>query len=68
MCDKCVEIDRKILRLKDLARRILDQKTLDGIAALIAELAAQKADLHPRKRSKPPRLAGLFHRPAGKSG
>ena len=48
MCDKCVEIDRKILRLKELARRMPDRQTLDGIAALIAELEAQKADLHPQ--------------------
>ena len=45
--DKCVEIDRKIWHFKDLAKRLQDQQTLDGIAAMIAELEAQKVDLHP---------------------
>jgi N12 class adenine-specific DNA methylase len=50
ICDKCVEIDRKIWHFKDLVRTILDPQTLDGIAALIAELEAQKADLHPEEK------------------
>ena len=47
MCSKCDDTDAKIAHLRDVARRMLDQQTLDGIAALIAELEAQKADLHP---------------------
>jgi hypothetical protein len=49
MCDKCSEIDRKIAHFKDLAVRILDPQTLDGIAALIAEQEDQKATLHPEQ-------------------
>jgi hypothetical protein len=49
MCDNCDEIDVKILHLRDVARRIIDQQTLDGIDKLIAELDAQKAALHPEK-------------------
>jgi hypothetical protein len=46
MCSRCDEIDRKIDRLKNLAGRITDQQTLDGIAALIAELETGKRELH----------------------
>jgi hypothetical protein len=48
MCSRCNEIDAKINRLRDVARRMLDQQTLNGIARLIAELEAQKAALHPK--------------------
>ena len=47
MCRQCEEIDTKIGRLRDLARRMLDQQMLDGIDHLIAELEARKASLHP---------------------
>jgi hypothetical protein len=47
MCSRCNEIDAKINHLRDVARRMLDQQTLDGIARLIAELEAEKAGLHP---------------------
>jgi len=32
MCGQCDQIDIKIKRLEVIARRILDQQTLDGIA------------------------------------
>ena len=47
MCRHCNEIDARIKRLQDIARRMLDQQTLDGIASLVAELEAQRASLHP---------------------
>jgi len=47
MCSQCDEIDVKIERLQNLARRVFDQQTLDGIEKLIAELQAQKTRLHP---------------------
>jgi hypothetical protein len=50
MCGKCDEIVRKIGHYEDLAMRILDQQTLDGIATLITELATQKTALHPEER------------------
>ena len=46
MCSQCDEIDVKVERLRNMARRLLDQQTLDGIKKLIAELEAQKASLH----------------------
>ena len=46
MCGQCDQIDIKIKRRQVIARRILDQQMLDGIAELIVELEAEKAALH----------------------
>jgi hypothetical protein len=51
MCSRCDEIDRKIERLRNLAGRITDQQTLDGIAVLIAELETRKGELHTQESS-----------------
>jgi hypothetical protein len=48
MCSRCHRIDDRIRRLQDMARRLLDQQTLDGIADLVRELEAEKAGLHPQ--------------------
>jgi hypothetical protein len=42
MCKKCDALDRKIIHYKDMAVRITDQQTLDGIASLIDELISEK--------------------------
>jgi hypothetical protein len=47
MCEKCVEIDERIKRYRDLLRSIGDQATVDVAKKLIADLKAQKAALHP---------------------
>jgi len=47
MCRRCDEIDTRIRQLQDLARRVLDRRTLDGIDQLIADLEAGKVALHP---------------------
>jgi beta-phosphoglucomutase-like phosphatase (HAD superfamily) len=49
MCEKCVEIDKKIERYRVMASRITDQPTLDGIKDLIEQMRAQKAVLHPEE-------------------
>jgi hypothetical protein len=49
MCEKCVEIDAKIERYRNIVRSIADQPTVDGTKALIADLEAQKAVLHPQR-------------------
>ncbi|MGY4627485.1 hypothetical protein [Bradyrhizobium sp. USDA 4486] len=50
MCEKCSELDEKIEHYKALLSRITDKITLDGIAELIAELLAKKAELHPEAK------------------
>ena len=47
MCDACDELDEKIEHYKRVMAAMTDQLTIDGITALIAELQAQKAALHP---------------------
>jgi hypothetical protein len=51
MCSECIQIDRKIERLRMLALRLSDQQTLNGIADLIAELEAKKLVLHPQQKN-----------------
>jgi hypothetical protein len=48
MCGKCVEIDKTIERYRKILLSINDQVTIDRIKELIADLAAQKAALHPQ--------------------
>ena len=54
MCEKCVEIDRRIARLKDMASRILDQQMLDGIDRLVSELEAKKLSCTPSEKTERP--------------
>jgi hypothetical protein len=46
MCDKCVELDGKIERMRLL---IADQVTVDRIKELVAEMKARKAEFHADK-------------------
>jgi hypothetical protein len=43
------EIDQEIRQLKKLADQLTDEKTLEGIASLIADLEAEKAALADEK-------------------
>jgi hypothetical protein len=47
MCDRCIELDKKIEHLQTLAARVQDQMTTDGIAQLVRELRDEKKKLHP---------------------
>ena len=47
MCDRCVELDRKIEHYHRLASRFADQALLDGIRGLIVRAEVEKAALHP---------------------
>jgi hypothetical protein len=49
MCEKCIEIDRKIERYRRIQQSILDQYTVDQTKQLVADLEAQKAALHPEQ-------------------
>jgi hypothetical protein len=50
MCEKCTELDNKIERYHKLSVSISDRQVLDGIKALITEMQAQKAALHPEQK------------------
>jgi hypothetical protein len=49
MCDKCVEIDKKIEHYRRLASQITDQQFIERALALIAELEGNKKALHPEQ-------------------
>ena len=50
MCDTCAELDKKIEHYRRMLLSIGDQITVERIEALIADLQAQKATLHPEQK------------------
>jgi hypothetical protein len=52
MCEKCDDIDAKIIRYKRLASQINDKILNDGIAQLMEKMLAEKASLHPEPDKK----------------
>jgi hypothetical protein len=48
MCDKCDELDKKMERYRIISARITDEKTIEGLKALIEACLAQRAALHQR--------------------
>jgi hypothetical protein len=49
MCNKCAELDERIRHYRGIASRITDQRTIDGIKRLIADMEAKKKVLHPEQ-------------------
>jgi hypothetical protein len=47
MCEKCTEFDLKVEHYRQIAARITDSPTLDGIEELIKEMMDAKTALHP---------------------
>jgi hypothetical protein len=47
MCDKCIELDRKINRYRQITERVLDPLLTEGVGKLIEQVEAEKAALHP---------------------
>jgi hypothetical protein len=52
MCEKCVELDQRIDRYRQIRERVLDAEFAAGISKLIEEAEAQKAELHPNEQEK----------------
>jgi hypothetical protein len=49
MCGKCVELDKRIEHYQKMLLAIADQITVERLRALIGDLQAQKAALHPEQ-------------------
>jgi hypothetical protein len=49
MCEKCVAIDGKIEHYQKLSSLVGDQRTLEAIKQLIAQMEAEKQALHPER-------------------
>lgn len=50
MCEKCIEIDRKIDHYKWIATQVYDGPTRRGIDDLIQQHQAEKRALHPEEK------------------
>jgi hypothetical protein len=50
MCDACDRLDENIEHYKKVMSAMTDQLTIERITALITELEAQKATLHPERK------------------
>jgi len=50
MCEKCLELDKKIDHYGRLASSIMDPRTVDGINDLIEKMKAEKVALHPKQK------------------
>jgi hypothetical protein len=50
MCGTCDQLDEEIGHYKKVMSAMTDQLTIERITALIAELEAQKASLHPERK------------------
>jgi hypothetical protein len=59
MCEKCTEFDFKVERYRQIAARITDTPTLDGIDGLIKEMMDVKAALHPESYRRKLVTAGI---------
>jgi hypothetical protein len=50
MCDKCDELEKKIEHYEKMIVSIGDRVTVDRLMAMVANLRAQKAALHPEQK------------------
>jgi len=49
VCDRCIEIDATITRYRWIKVHVIDAQTVQAADDLIAELEAEKAELHPKQ-------------------
>jgi hypothetical protein len=47
MCEKCKELDQRAEHYRRISASVSDQRVIDSIKELIANIDAQKAELHP---------------------
>jgi hypothetical protein len=47
MCEKCIELDKKIEHYEVLSNWVVDKYALEGIRFLVAKYHADKKALHP---------------------
>src|SRR5258708_36195663 len=60
MCDKCAKLDKKIEHYETILVSIGDRATVERLMAMIADLQAQKAALHPEKKQKAASVASFI--------
>ncbi len=52
MCNKCDELDKKMEHYRSISTRITDEKTIEGLKALIEACLAQRTALHPDQKEQ----------------
>jgi hypothetical protein len=52
MCEKCDDIDAKMMRYKRIASQINDRIFQDAAAELIEKMMAEKASFHPKQEKE----------------
>jgi hypothetical protein len=50
MCDKCIQLDKKIEHYERLVSGVADELTLERLRELVREMRAQKTALHPEQQ------------------
>jgi hypothetical protein len=50
MCEKCAELDKKIERCERAVVSVGDRVTVERLMAMVKDLQAQKAALHPQEQ------------------
>jgi hypothetical protein len=50
MCEKCAPLDKKIEHYETMVVSIGDRATVERLMAMIADLQARKAALHPEQK------------------
>jgi hypothetical protein len=50
MCDKCIELDKKIEHYERLASAMADELTVERLRESVREMRAQKNALHPEQQ------------------
>jgi hypothetical protein len=50
MCDKCIELDKKLEQYRRIASSITDELTIARLNKLIKDTVVQKAELHPDQK------------------
>ena len=63
MCDKCDQLEKKIEHYRRIPLSIGDPVTIERVEALIADLQAQKATLHPEQKQSGRRVYSVCQEP-----
>lgn len=50
MCEACFELDQRIAHYRKVMSAMTDRLTFERITALVSELEARKAALHPQQK------------------
>jgi hypothetical protein len=50
MCDKCIQLDKKIEHYERLASAMADEPTVERLRESVREMRAQKNALHPEQQ------------------